>query len=77
MSQSSWKGSPYVVTSFAIFIAVAMFSGFSNEASAGWNLFLGVFLSGLVIASFFLARHLSENFEDVGEATFTKKTGED
>jgi hypothetical protein len=70
MNRDKWKGSPYIVTSLALLIAIPLFGEFGSEGPTGLKVLMGLILAGLLIGAFVLSRFLANNWDEVGEARF-------
>ena len=77
MSEDKWKGSPYVVASLALLIAIPLFREFGSEAPTGLKVLMGLILLGLVIGAFALSRFFANNWDEVGEARFETTANDD
>ena len=53
-----------------VIIAFPLWREFSEKGEAAWNVFLAVFLLGLVGAALLLNRYFSAHADEIGEARF-------
>lgn len=70
MSGEKWKGSPYIVASLALLIAIPFFGVFGGENPTGLKVLIALILVGLVIGAFVLSRFFANNWDEIGEARF-------
>ena len=66
----NWKGSPFVVASFAMMAAVFLSSFLIADGPLGLKLFMGSILAALLFAAFLISRFVRRNWDQIGEAKF-------
>lgn len=77
MNGDKWKGSPYIVASLTLLIAIPLFREFGSEGPTGLKVLMALILVGLVIGAFVLSRFLANNWDQVGEARFDTSNKDD
>jgi cobalamin biosynthesis protein CobD/CbiB len=60
-----------------ILIAFPLFREFVEPGHAAWNLFLALFLAGLVVAAILLQRFFAAHAGEIGEARFDTRNKSD
>ena len=60
-----------------LLVAFPLWNEFSAHGTIGWNIFLAVFLVGLVVAAFCLQRYFVKHAGEIGEARFDTRNKSD
>lgn len=77
MSKENSKGSPYVVPSLALIIAIPLWRELSGDSPTGLKTLMGLILAVVVIGAFLISRSLAGRWDQVGEARFDNSKPED